>query len=183
MSDPGWYSAEGDPPGTTRYWDGSQWVGEPVASPAASPATPQGFASAPGVAAATGTTDGKLIAAGVLSIISGAVVAIGSIWLLAAANSDTLGFIDDLTGNAFTVIGVVGLMIAALYLAAGIGSVQGKSWGRITNIVVQSLALALFVIGFIGALGDSGGDALSGIIPLIWTGTILGLAIAGKAWR
>ena len=24
----GWYHAEGDPPGTTRYWDGSQWVGE-----------------------------------------------------------------------------------------------------------------------------------------------------------
>jgi len=25
----GWYSAQGDPPGTQRYWDGGQWVGEP----------------------------------------------------------------------------------------------------------------------------------------------------------
>lgn len=25
----GWYYAEGDPPGTQRYWDGSQWNGEP----------------------------------------------------------------------------------------------------------------------------------------------------------
>lgn len=34
----GWYHAEGDPPGTTRYWDGSQWVGDPQASdPLASP--------------------------------------------------------------------------------------------------------------------------------------------------
>jgi len=27
MHSPGWYHAEGDPPGTTRYWDGSTWVG------------------------------------------------------------------------------------------------------------------------------------------------------------
>lgn len=27
---PGWYHAEGDAPGTVRWWDGSQWVGDPV---------------------------------------------------------------------------------------------------------------------------------------------------------
>ncbi|HEX7096580.1 MAG TPA: RDD family protein [Acidimicrobiales bacterium] len=27
---PGWYHAEGDPPGTQRFWDGRQWVGGPV---------------------------------------------------------------------------------------------------------------------------------------------------------
>lgn len=26
---PGWYPAEGDPPGTHRYWDGSQWTTDP----------------------------------------------------------------------------------------------------------------------------------------------------------
>lgn len=26
---PGWYHAEGDPPGTHRYWDGQQWRGVP----------------------------------------------------------------------------------------------------------------------------------------------------------
>ena len=39
MSDqtpPGWYHAEGDPPGTQRYWDGSVWVGGP--QPAGQPA-------------------------------------------------------------------------------------------------------------------------------------------------
>lgn len=29
---PGWYYAQGDPPGTQRYWDGSQWVGGPQAA-------------------------------------------------------------------------------------------------------------------------------------------------------
>jgi uncharacterized RDD family membrane protein YckC len=26
---PGWYPAEGDPPGTVRWWDGDKWVGGP----------------------------------------------------------------------------------------------------------------------------------------------------------
>lgn len=26
---PGWYYAQGDPPGTQRYWDGAQWQGGP----------------------------------------------------------------------------------------------------------------------------------------------------------
>lgn len=31
QTQPGWYYADGDPPGTMRYWDGTQWVGEPTA--------------------------------------------------------------------------------------------------------------------------------------------------------
>ena len=32
---PGWYNAQGDPPGTQRYWDGSIWTTEAVPSPGA----------------------------------------------------------------------------------------------------------------------------------------------------
>ena len=44
---PGWYHAAGDPPGTHRYWDGSQWQGGPrlVAQPGVSPM--MGLANAP----------------------------------------------------------------------------------------------------------------------------------------
>jgi len=31
----GWYYAEGDPPGSQRFWDGSQWVGGPQIAPVA----------------------------------------------------------------------------------------------------------------------------------------------------
>jgi len=37
----GWYHAEGDPPGTVRYWDGIQWVGGPKS------ATPEATAPPP----------------------------------------------------------------------------------------------------------------------------------------
>jgi hypothetical protein len=37
---PGWYHAEGDPPGTQRYWDGAAWQGEPQPVPAPTPAPP-----------------------------------------------------------------------------------------------------------------------------------------------
>ncbi len=28
----GWYHAEGDPPGTSRFWNGEEWIGEPIAA-------------------------------------------------------------------------------------------------------------------------------------------------------
>lgn len=42
---PGWYYAQGDPPGTHRYWDGAQWVGgpQPVAAAGAPGYMPGGM--------------------------------------------------------------------------------------------------------------------------------------------
>ncbi|MFK8022876.1 MAG: RDD family protein [Ilumatobacter sp.] len=36
----GWYHAPGDPEGTQRYWDGSQWIGEPQPVPQQAPPPP-----------------------------------------------------------------------------------------------------------------------------------------------
>ena len=42
---PGWYYAEGDPPGTQRYWDGLTWQGDPQPVPATQDGVgAQGFA-------------------------------------------------------------------------------------------------------------------------------------------
>lgn len=37
----GWFHAEGDPPGTQRYWDGGAWQGEPTSTPSPQPPAPQ----------------------------------------------------------------------------------------------------------------------------------------------
>lgn len=42
---PGWYHAEGDPPGTQRYWDGFAWQGGPQTVPTAP--TPNQWGTAP----------------------------------------------------------------------------------------------------------------------------------------
>ncbi len=39
---PGWYHAQGDPVGTQRYWDGTQWQGGPQPVAGAGGATPGG---------------------------------------------------------------------------------------------------------------------------------------------
>ena len=33
QAEAGWYYAQGDPPGTLRYWNGAQWTGEPQYPP------------------------------------------------------------------------------------------------------------------------------------------------------
>ncbi len=47
---PGWYAAQGDPPGTVRWWDGAQWIGQPQVQPTVGASAPQmagGFPAAP----------------------------------------------------------------------------------------------------------------------------------------
>ena len=52
---PGWYQAEGDPPGTHRYWDGAQWASDaqPIGQQQGQP--PQAATPAPGVGGQFGT--------------------------------------------------------------------------------------------------------------------------------
>ncbi len=51
MTDPGWYQAQGDPAGIVRWWNGTEWVGEPTSG---SPSTPASIPPAPGSAGAGG---------------------------------------------------------------------------------------------------------------------------------
>lgn len=64
---PGWYYAQGDAPGSKRYWDGSQWQGDPVMS------HDQGSGGQGTVSAANLATPGKRIGARLLD---------GFIWFL-----------------------------------------------------------------------------------------------------
>lgn len=74
MSDaatPGWYHAEGDPPNTERYWDGSMWTEgpRPVGGFPAAPPTPAPMAAGPGVYGAVYSEESQATTALVLSIL------------------------------------------------------------------------------------------------------------------
>ncbi len=50
---PGWYHAQGDPPGTERYWDGAAWTEGPRPVGGSMPDTSSGFDTGTTAAAAT----------------------------------------------------------------------------------------------------------------------------------
>ncbi|MFT7598849.1 MAG: hypothetical protein ACI8TP_001773 [Acidimicrobiales bacterium] len=52
----GWLYAEGDPPGTQRYLDGSAWQGGPQAAPAPSSSRPPGPGAPSGAGYGSGST-------------------------------------------------------------------------------------------------------------------------------
>lgn len=99
---PGWYYAQGDPPGTQRYWDGSQWVGGPQAAQSGDVATGGGYqpAGAVGAAGAPAELGPRVIAwlidAGIYIAIY---IATFVVALIGSAASDSLGTLLGLLAN------------------------------------------------------------------------------------
>jgi hypothetical protein len=154
-------------------------------SPASPPPPPpvRTRAIPPVTAPPEGDRDGKLITAGVLSVISATVVgAFGVLFaIVGVAVTDDGGGESWLFDNAewgwlFIVIGIVLLAVAAAYLVAGIGCLRGRPWARILNVVVHGAAVLLTVLAIVD------GDAGSFAVPLVWSGTALGLSAAGRPW-
>jgi len=146
------------------------------ASPAAS--APMGYQPYASLAQpARRAASGKLIAAGVLTILQAALCLISGLWLLSVANGEA-EFLDDLSGGAFTIIALVFVAIGATLLTGGIGCCRSTNWGRILVIVLQSILLALMLLGF-----ARGGNSSGALLPLAYCATALGLAIAGKPAR
>ncbi len=117
----GWYHAAGDPPGTHRYWDGTQWQGDPQPVVAAPGGGVAGGAIAGGVPAEHGPRFiAALIDGGVLIVLFIAVFVLGA---LLGAVSDGLGAIVFLFG----LLGVVGFALYNnIYLQGNTGQTIGK---------------------------------------------------------
>lgn len=115
---PGWYYAQGDPPGTQRYWDGASWQGGPQPVPGVS-----------GGAAASDTVGGAL--AEPLKRI-GARVIDGVIWfIISALVPGVLGggpFGDAGFAVAFILSIVSGLLVVAyeVVMIGNYGATLGK---------------------------------------------------------
>jgi hypothetical protein len=113
-----------------------------------------------------------LLAAGVLSIITGAVTLLAAIWLLSVINSTAGGWLNDLSGGAGTVAVIFFSAFAAVFIWFGIAGVTKKAWSRLAMAITAGIMTLLALIGLINS-----GDA-SSLIPVIWFGTIVGLAVS-----
>ncbi len=152
----GWYYAEGDPPGTHRYWDGTQWTGGPQAVQggyAGAPVAPQFVQSAsvgPRILAWLIDLIVAAVPAGILLLVGGVsdeVLTIGYIGLmliflgnqvvLQGLTGQTLGkkvmgliVVDEVTGEPLGLLKAIGrfLIPTALNFACGLYWLLDYAW-------------------------------------------------------
>ena len=119
---PGWYYAQGDPPGTQRYWDGTQWQGGPQAVPATGAAA--GIAGAgPGGRKAAGT--GSRFVAFLIDVGIGIGIYIVGIVLVVI-----LGGISDALGTLMSFLLGISYLAYAIYNWLYLQGTTGQTIGK-----------------------------------------------------
>lgn len=98
---PGHYHAQGDPPDTVRYWDGTQWVGDPMPAPPSAPPPPPGAAENSKFG-----TFGIRFGAALIDGIIGLVVVLVLVGIF-FGESDGSGFTATADGGGAILIGLV----------------------------------------------------------------------------
>lgn len=121
---PGWYYAQGDPPETQRYWDGTQWQGGPQPVPGAG----QGAPGQMGVGAMQDNLAdaGKRIGARLIDVIIWIVV--GAIFAVAIGGGSSSIGTTEFSGRSW-IAGVVSTLVIAAYevfMVANKGGTLGK---------------------------------------------------------
>jgi len=114
---PGYYYAAGDPPGTVRQWDGTQWIGDPMPAP---PGASGMVEHAPPFASLGIRVGAWFIDAVILIILS-------AIGLLAFGDVDTTDSSFSATGGAEQIL--LGLVFTAIYIA--LIAVKGGTPGKL----------------------------------------------------
>lgn len=182
----GWYYAQGDPPGTQRYWDGQAWQGSPQ------PVVPAGQPVVPGAPTAVGVAPGAELTS-VGKRYGGRFLDYLVWWLISGLVSATLGgssqfSLDvgqrgDMTGRVIAATVVSALLIGAYetILVARSGATLGKMAvgakvmnpdGSPTDMATAAKRIAPFVV--VQAL-----SSFSLILQTIGGFVILGLLVAG----
>lgn len=144
----------------------------PVATQAPPTRRPVAQASASG---------GLLIASGVLGIVTGAVTLIFTAQFLVLASdvgrlTCDVGLPSCGRASFAYLLGFVFLAFGVLYLAAGIGACVRSPWARSLLIVLGAIGVVFQLVILVAGAG------VLAILPLLWFGTIAGLALAANPW-
>lgn len=164
---PGWYYAQGDAPGTQRYWDGTQWVGGPQPVGQVQDTAGGYGVTSVGVPAEWGTRFvAWLIDTGIyLGIYIGVLI----LTAIADAISDSLGTIVSLFGF----LGLFGFQIWNLIIRQGqMGQTLGKTQQKIRLVsdatgqpVGIGMAFVRWLVAGLIALFTCG---IGGILDYLW---------------
>lgn len=120
----GWYYAQGDAPGTQRYWDGAQWQGLPM--PVATSAQPGAVAhGAHASLVPAGADHGPRIVA---AIIDGAIgTAVFVVYMVLVVVSAALG---DAAIVVTLLVGLVAVTAVSFYLGVYMPGATGQTFGK-----------------------------------------------------
>jgi uncharacterized RDD family membrane protein YckC len=139
---PGWYPAQGDPPGTQRYWDGQSWIGAPQPVPGAT--GPGGQVTAESNLATPGARIVGRIIDGVIWVVISVIVG-GIFGSFNAVTSGSLNGLDDVSVGSAIFAGLLSTALVAGYEIFMVGS-QGGTVGK--------LALGTRVVNADGSVAD-----------------------------
>ncbi|MGH1492961.1 MAG: RDD family protein [Acidimicrobiales bacterium] len=168
---PGWYYAQGDPPGTQRYWDGSSWQGGPQPVPGVG-------ADTVADTVAGGSNLAEPVKRIVARLIDGVIWAIISILVPslfgAGPLSDNVGFLSGLllsivTGALVVVyevvmVGNLGATLGKMALGLKVVNEDGSAADYMTGVQRMVLYIAMIFVG---------------LIPILGSLLFLGIAVAG----
>ena len=146
---------------TTDYEPQPAWGGEPAPAPVAP------------VAVATPRRSGWVTTSAVVLLVVGTLSALAGVLMIIIGIAFGSSFSDMFTGqpgvpenvNFEAVSGImtgfivgfaiIALLWAAGHVAAGVGILGGRAWGRITGIVLAAIGLALSALGIFGTLASA----------------------------
>ena len=171
MAEPGWYNAAGDPAGTQRYWDGSQWLGDAVYEPTGiqpvasvpPPAPGYAYAGTTTVVASTFPTGVKVVAI-ILSVLKAVPIVFGILALvvLTAAARDFNDEFDDIgiaiggiigaTVFIFVIIALSGILLLGFQF---VGALKEHPMMVFVPALIMSLLDGLFTVGAWASWNDS----------------------------
>lgn len=153
----GWYYAAGDPPGTHRYWDGTQWQG-----------APQPVAAAP-AAAATGLQAPRPAELGsrfVAYLIDAAIHTAAFIaWIVLIVIFTSM---SDALGLVMFFVGLVGLAALGIYNLWYLMGTTGQSFGKKQQNIKLVADATGEPVGVGMAIARSFISGIISIIDLIW---------------
>lgn len=177
---PGWYPAQGDPPGTVRWWDGEKWVGGPQAqgaqqqagyvAPGAGLLANGREVADPWLRIAAGVIDGVLIT--LISIPFGGIQTFRASF--EAGSNDSFSFTPDISLG----LALIGALIVTLYhtlmntfLSGGVGK-QLLGLRIVTKDGTEPLGVPVGLVRSGNHILD-----LTKVIPVL--GTFIALVVQG----
>lgn len=168
---PGWYFAQGDPPGTERYWNGASWEGTYRAVGGFSPSV--ATARPPGEEFPSGIT----VLAWVVTVLKALPLILGAIGLaLIGSLEEDIEAEADVDLDLTTAVYVVGAVMVAIGVVLLIGQIRAIMKKDVGQGVIWAGILTLLDVAylFFSVLSGDVVSALLGLFILIAQGAIFG---------